>query len=109
VFTKLQVADRAQAIVRARATVDADIVDVLAEGDQTALGLARFLTEVEFDFSKSVVVLVEPVSLLDACRRSRVPRRLVELGRIARSSCSRMRRSSSMRSIRLPATSGRSH
>lgn len=61
------------------ATIDADIDDVLSEGEQTALGLAGFLTEVEFDESKSSVVLDDPVSSLDAGRRSRVARRLVEL------------------------------
>lgn len=61
------------------ATVSAAIDDVLSEGEQTALGLAGFLTEVEFDESKSAVVLDDPVSSLDAGRRSRVARRLVEL------------------------------
>jgi DNA repair exonuclease SbcCD ATPase subunit len=61
------------------ATVNADIDDVLSEGEQTALGLAGFLTEVEFDSSKSDVVLDDPVSSLDAGRRSRVAKRLVEL------------------------------
>lgn len=61
------------------ATVNAAIDDVLSEGEQTALGLAGFLTEVEFDESKSAVVLDDPVSSLDAGRRSRVARRLVEL------------------------------
>ena len=55
------------------------INDVLSEGEQTALGLAGFLTEVEFDESKSAVVLDDPVSSLDAGRRSRVASRLVEL------------------------------
>lgn len=61
------------------ATVNADIDEVLSEGEQTALGLAGFLTEVEFDSSKSAVVLDDPVSSLDAGRRSRVAKRLVEL------------------------------
>lgn len=61
------------------ATVSADIDDVLSEGEQTALGLAGFLTEVEFDETKSAVVLDDPVSSLDAGRRSRVALRLVEL------------------------------
>lgn len=61
------------------ATVNVAIDDVLSEGEQTALGLAGFLTEVEFDESKSAVVLDDPVSSLDAGRRSRVARRLVEL------------------------------
>ena len=61
------------------ATVSASIDDVLSEGEQTALGLAGFLTEVMFDDSKSAVVLDDPVSSLDAGRRSRVANRLVEL------------------------------
>jgi hypothetical protein len=61
------------------ATVNAEIDDVLSEGEQTALGLAGFLTEVEFDESESGVVLDDPVSSLDAGRRSRVAKRLVEL------------------------------
>lgn len=61
------------------ATVSAAIDDVLSEGEQTALGLAGFLTEVEFDETKSGVVLDDPVSSLDAGRRSRVALRLVEL------------------------------
>jgi hypothetical protein len=61
------------------ATLNAAIDDVLSEGEQTALGLAGFLTEVEFDNSKSAVVLDDPVSSLDAGRRSRVAKRLVEL------------------------------
>ncbi|MGO1182959.1 MAG: hypothetical protein ACTH3H_01125 [Micrococcaceae bacterium] len=61
------------------ATSDADIDDVLSEGEQTALGLSGFLTDVEFDESKSAVVLDDPVSSLDAGRRSRVTRRLAEL------------------------------
>ena len=61
------------------ATVSANVDQVLSEGEQTALGLAGFLTEVEFDESKSGVVLDDPVSSLDAGRRSRVAKRLVEL------------------------------
>jgi energy-coupling factor transporter ATP-binding protein EcfA2 len=61
------------------ATVNADIDHVLSEGEQTALGLAGFLTEVEFDDSKSGIVLDDPVSSLDAGRRSRVAKRLIGL------------------------------
>ena len=63
------------------ARVHADINSVLSEGEQTALGLAGFLTEVAFDASKSAVVLDDPVSSLDAGRRSRVATRLIELAR----------------------------
>ena len=58
---------------------DADIDEVLSEGEQTALGLAGFLTEVELDTSLSGVVFDDPVCSLDAERRSRVAQRLVEL------------------------------
>lgn len=61
------------------ATVVAAVDEVLSEGEQTALGLAGFLTEVEFDETKSAVVLDDPVSSLDAGRRSRVASRLIEL------------------------------
>lgn len=63
------------------ATMKVDIDDVLSEGEQTALGLAGFLTEAEFDESRSAAVLDDPVSSLDAGRRSRVATRLVELAR----------------------------
>lgn len=52
---------------------------VLSEGEQTALGLAGFLTEVESDSTKSAVVLDDPVSSLDHVRRERVAGRIVEL------------------------------
>ncbi len=52
---------------------------VLSEGEQTALGLAGFLTEVELDASLSGVVFDDPVSSLDSERRTRVAQRLVEL------------------------------
>jgi hypothetical protein len=52
---------------------------VFSEGEQTALGLAGFLTEVHLDDSKSSVILDDPVTSLDAGRRSKTARRLVEL------------------------------
>ncbi|MGI9092185.1 MAG: AAA family ATPase [Mycobacteriales bacterium] len=61
------------------ATVPAEIDSVLSEGEQTALGLAGFLTETEFDGSKSAVVFDDPVSSLDAGRRSHVAKRLTQL------------------------------
>ena len=58
-----------------RAPLDA----VLSEGEQTALGLAGFLTEVESDSTGSAVVFDDPVTSLDHVRRERVARRIVEL------------------------------
>ena len=53
---------------------------VLSEGEQTALGLAGFLTEVEGDSSNSAVVFDDPVTSLDHVRQERVAQRIVELG-----------------------------
>ncbi|PPH98268.1 AAA family ATPase [Rathayibacter sp. AY1B7] len=58
---------------------NAGVDQVLSEGEQTALGLAGFLTEVELDKSLSGVVFDDPVSSLDAGRRSKVAQRLAEL------------------------------
>lgn len=57
----------------------AAVTKVLSEGEQTALGLSGFLTEVMFDATKSAVVLDDPVNSLDHERRSLVAKRLVEL------------------------------
>lgn len=58
---------------------DAEVEVVLSEGEQTALGLAGFLTEVELDASFSGIIFDDPVSSLDAGRRTRVAQRLIEL------------------------------
>ncbi|MDD2818035.1 MAG: AAA family ATPase [Candidatus Nanopelagicales bacterium] len=61
------------------ATIRVSVTEVFSEGEQTALGLAGFLTEVHLDESKSAVIFDDPVSSLDAGRRSKVAKRLVEL------------------------------
>ncbi len=53
--------------------------EVLSEGEQTALGLAGYFTEAQFDESKSALVLDDPVSSLDHIRRRRVAKRLAQL------------------------------
>lgn len=52
---------------------------VLSEGEQTALGLAGFLTEVESDPSRSAVVFDDPITSLDHVRQEKVAQRLVQL------------------------------
>ena len=52
---------------------------VLSEGEQTAAGLAGFFTEVEFDATKSAVILDDPISSLDHERREKAARRIVEI------------------------------
>lgn len=62
------------------AVQDAQVRQVLSEGEQTALGLAGFFTDVHLDASKSAIVLDDPVSSLDHGRRSYVAARLAQLG-----------------------------
>jgi hypothetical protein len=57
----------------------AALPQVLSEGEQTALGLAGFFTEVYFDDSRSAIILDDPVCSLDHVRREYVARRLAEL------------------------------
>lgn len=57
----------------------ASTMQVLSEGEQTAAGLAGFLTEVYFDESKSAVIFDDPMSSLDHQRRSSAAARIVEL------------------------------
>ena len=54
-------------------------MQVLSEGEQTAAGLAGFLTEVYFDESKSAVIFDDPMSSLDHQRRSSAAARIAEL------------------------------
>lgn len=63
------------------AAVRAELPHVLSEGEQTALGLAGFFTEVYFDTSGSALVLDDPVTSLDHMRRDKVASRLVEFAR----------------------------
>ncbi|MDQ1136151.1 energy-coupling factor transporter ATP-binding protein EcfA2 [Microbacterium sp. SORGH_AS 1204] len=53
--------------------------DVLSEGEQTALGLAGLLTEINFDESESALVLDDPITSLDHGRREKVARRIAKL------------------------------
>jgi len=55
--------------------------DVLSEGEQTALGLAGLLTEINFDASRSALVLDDPITSLDHGRREKVAKRIAVLGR----------------------------
>lgn len=55
------------------------VQDVLSEGEQTALGLAGILTEINFDSSESALVLDDPITSLDHGRREKVAKRIAEL------------------------------
>lgn len=54
---------------------------VLSEGEQTALGLAGFFTEAEFDESRSAIIFDDPVTSLDHVRQDKVAERLAQLAR----------------------------
>ena len=60
-------------------TSKASTMSVLSEGEQTAAGLAGFLTEVHFDNSKSCVIFDDPMSSLDHQRRTSVAKNIVDL------------------------------
>ncbi len=60
-------------------TSKASTMSVLSEGEQTAAGLAGFLTEVYFDSSKSCVIFDDPMSSLDHQRRASVAQNIVNL------------------------------
>ncbi|WP_454112100.1 AAA family ATPase [Microbacterium aurum] len=55
------------------------VQDVLSEGEQTALGLAGLLTELNFDASQSALVLDDPITSLDHGRREKVAKRIAVL------------------------------
>lgn len=56
-----------------------NVRDVLSEGEQTALGLAGLLTEINFDDSESALVLDDPITSLDHGRREKVAKRIAGL------------------------------
>lgn len=53
--------------------------DILSEGEQKAIALAEFLTELQLDSSKSPVVFDDPVTSLDHKIKEDVAKRLVRL------------------------------
>jgi hypothetical protein len=57
------------------------VTQVFSEGEQTALGLAGYFTEIYFDSGKSAMVLDDPVTSLDHARRSLVAARLAQFAK----------------------------
>ena len=58
---------------------EANIGAVLSEGEQRAISLAAFLSELSTEESQSAVVFDDPISSLDVRNRERVARRLVSV------------------------------
>jgi hypothetical protein len=60
---------------------DANLSEVLSEGEQTAVALADFLTEVAVNERAVGVVFDDPVSSMDHVRKERIAKRLVQEAR----------------------------
>jgi hypothetical protein len=59
------------------ATLGADTSSVLSEGEQRAVALAAFLSELKMYSGKDSIIIDDPVSSLDHIRRSKVAARLI--------------------------------
>lgn len=73
--------DKAKPVVHQAISSDYALRDVLSEGEQKAIALAEFLTEIQLDKSKAPVVFDDPVTSLDHKIVDEVARRLVKLSR----------------------------
>jgi len=71
------ITDRQIEIVNA-STSGVDPSDVLSEGEQTAVALADFLTEVELNGSCAGVIFDDPVTSMDHVRKESIANRLVD-------------------------------
>lgn len=60
---------------------DANVGEVLSEGEHRCVALAGFLAELATTDSKSAIVFDDPVSSLDHCHREAIAKRLAEEGR----------------------------
>jgi energy-coupling factor transporter ATP-binding protein EcfA2 len=61
-----------------KAPKQADLEEVLSEGEHRCVGIAAYLTELRLEGHASAIVLDDPVSSLDQRHRDAVARRLVE-------------------------------
>ncbi|MBW2077995.1 MAG: AAA family ATPase [Deltaproteobacteria bacterium] len=71
--------DKAKSFLIQDIASDYPLPDVLSEGEQKAIALAEFLTELQLDKSKAPVVFDDPVTSLDHKIVDEVARRLVDL------------------------------
>ncbi len=58
-----------------------NLVDILSEGEQKAIALAEFLTELQLDTTKAPVIFDDPVNSLDHVIIDEVAKRLFELSK----------------------------
>jgi len=55
--------------------------DILSEGEQKAIALAEFLTELQLDLGRSPVIFDDPVNSLDHRMIDEVAKRLIRLSK----------------------------
>jgi len=73
--------DKAKSTVLQNIASNYALRDVLSEGEQKAIALAEFLTELQLDKSKAPVIFDDPVTSLDHKIIDEMARRLVKLSR----------------------------
>lgn len=73
--------DKAKSFILQDIGQDYKLTDVLSEGEQKAIALAEFLTELQLDESKAPVVFDDPVTSLDHKIIEEVARRMVNMSR----------------------------
>lgn len=71
--------DKATSLLLQDIGKDYRLTDVLSEGEQKAIALAEFLTELQLDESKATVVFDDPVTSLDHKIIDEVAKRLIKL------------------------------
>lgn len=73
--------DKAKSFILQDIGQDHKLTDVLSEGEQKAIALAEFLTELQLDESKAPVVFDDPVTSLDHKIIDEVARRMAKMSR----------------------------
>jgi ABC-type multidrug transport system ATPase subunit len=73
--------EKAKPILIQDICADYALSDVLSEGEQKAIAMAEFLTEIQLDRSKATIILDDPVTSLDHKIIDEVARRLVGLSK----------------------------
>ena len=68
-------------MVQQKLNTSYSLAEILSEGEQKAIALAEFLTELQLDNSKSPVIFDDPVNSLDHNIIDDVSRRLIKLSR----------------------------
>lgn len=73
--------ERGSSKIRHRLNSSYNLIDILSEGEQKAIALAEFLTELQLDNIKAPVIFDDPVNSLDHRIIDEVGKRLIELSK----------------------------